>query len=63
MLYTEPRITAAPTPLGRFASYEAQEQADLSYGGQRERLQVLATKAPEQRPDDTIPAPPTPPTR
>jgi hypothetical protein len=63
MLYTEPVVEAVRLKLGFFDNYEHQQRADLSYGGQDAWLRRLAERQPEARPDGTIPAPPTPPTR
>ena len=63
MLYTEPDVEAVRLKLGRFDNYEHQQRADLDYGGQGVWLRRLAQRPPEQRSDETIPAPPTPPSR
>lgn len=47
--------------LGHFASFQAQEIADLEYGGQAAELRKLAARPAQKRPADPIPAPPSPP--
>ncbi|MFH1809259.1 MAG: hypothetical protein ABIJ09_10980 [Pseudomonadota bacterium] len=63
MLFTEPRVAATRKPLGRFTSFEAQDRADLAYGGQDALLAKLGKKSAEKRPADVIPTPATPPSR